>query len=343
MKKLIGLLSVVVIIILGGLTYLEADTSIYEAGYYGGEDKKIYIENPFEVDTKVKELLKHINSVNQKNNDKEAAWSIHADRTGAVSEISIRGAQLPECKEQVEKIERVLELDGMVEYIYGEEQVAYDEKAYSQLSEGEEILREKQFGDVFVTVEQYKSMEKASEKYTENNRKSISVKILRDKLTNPAHEELARKLEENGYYLVNLISGGAEEMLIFNNISQLNGISSTSKIMDENGEILDGMAEAMRYEILAKEGKVSQIRYVAQGVEKLAVGESDIEMFLASARELGLDESQLPQLRQVIEETLAKPMKDRKEKIGGWEYQAKYSQRDLGQGIREIYLDITLR
>lgn len=343
MKKLIGLLSVMVIIILGGLTYLETDTSVYEPGYYGGENKKIYIENPFEVDTKVKELLEHINGVNQKNNNKESEWNMHADRAGAVSEINIYGAQLPECKEQVEKIERVLALDGMVEYIYGEEQVVYDEIAYNQLLEGEEVTREKQFGDVFVTVGQYKSMEKTSQENQGDNRKDVYIRILRDNLKSPVHKELAEKLEGNGYYLVDIIQGGAEEMFIFNNVSQLRGISRSSKVMDEKGELLTEIPGAMRYEVLAKEGKVSQIKYVAQGIEKLAISEADIEMFLVSAKELGLDESQLTQLRQVIEETLAKPMKDRKEKIGGWEYQAKYSQRELGEGIREVYVDITLR
>lgn len=347
MKKVIGLLCVAAIIVLGGLAYLETEASVYDKDYFGRRDKEIYVEDPFEKDVEVQELLEHINSVGQKNNYKESNGSIRADRTGAVAEIDIYKAQLPEYQEQVEKIERVLGLEGLVDYIYGEEQQMYEEIAIRQLEIGEDVKRVKQFGNAFVTVRTFKSIEEVSEKVLEEGKEYISktvfIKVLRDELKNKEQELLVQSLEGNGYYLVDLIQGGAEEMLVFKNTAELSDKGRVAVILDDKGEITTEIPSNIRYEILAKGNKVQQVRGIMCGRDKLIIGEADIEMFIDSARELGLDESQLTQLRETIEETLAKPMKDRKEKVGEWDYQARYTQESLGEQGREIYLDISIR
>lgn len=333
MKKIVGILSIILVIGLGGLVYIQANAKVYEEGYYINREKEISIDAPFEQDARVKELLEHINSLNQRNYREEGTGNIGANREGAISEIYISGIELPKYREQVEKIERVLEIEGLVEYIYDEKQTSYDEAAFAKLSKGENVNRHKQFGDAFVTVEQSKY---------EDSLKTVSIKILRDKLRNPKYEALLSDLQGEGYYLTNLIHGGEQEMFVFNNAAQLTRESMKNTTIDEKGQTIIQKPAEVRCEILTQEGKVQYVKSIARGRDKLYIGEEDINMLLKSAKNLGLDESQVSHLAQVVEETIANPMKDRKEKIGGWEYQAKYTQRDFGSG-KEIYLDITIK
>lgn len=334
MKKIIGILSVILVVILGGVIYIQANANVYEEGYYVSRQKEIHMDSAFEENAKVKELLEYINSLDQRNYGKKNIGNIYAGREGAVAEISISGIELPKYREQVEKIERVLEIEGLVEYIYGEEQTRYEEAALAKLSEGESINRYKQFGDVFVTVGQYRY---------EDSLKTVSIKILKDKLENPEYEVLLGEIQGDGYYLTNLIHGGEQEMFIFNNSAQLTRESRSSISIDEKGQILTQIPTMMRYEILTEEGKVQHVRSVARGIDKLYIDQRDRDMLLKSAKQLGLDESQVTHLTQIVEETFANPMKNRKTKIGEWEYQAKYTQRELRDLGREIYLDITLK
>lgn len=335
MKKIIGLLSIILLLVLGGLAYLEEDDK--------NSWNRINLETPYEEDAEVKALLEQVNSININNKEESGSLgSINGEKTGLISRINIYEQEAGYCLKEVEEIESVLGVEGVADYIYSEEQKNYDNAAFEQLELYETMERSRRFGDVIVSVTMYKD-EEAVDKTKEPRDKTISIDILRDQLVDDELEALGNKLKGDGYYLTDVMIGGAENMFIFNNDTALKYRFEMNKRMSENGQIMDTMPTRMRYEVLAKEGQVTHVRGVANAKNRIVIDGEDRDMLVRVAGELGLNDGEILHLNQVIDETLAKPMKDRKETIGTWEYVAKYTQKGTGSEQQMTYLDITIQ
>lgn len=332
MKKII----VALIIILGGVVAWL--TSLMGSGNADSYNREIlYIENPFVRDEKVNELLEHINSLDTRNYGEKNMGNIHGERDRGIVRIEITETQRERFKEQVEKIERVLELEGLTESIYNPKWVNEEKDFLKELEANKNVGTITRYGDILVTTSLYKRLEE-----DESFNKSIIIKIPREKVQNPQKADLAQALKGEGYALKDLVVGGEEEMFVFINEAEMARVNEWDILLDENRQVVTEIPAEVHYEILTNQDKVSYIKGIAEGKGNINFKEQDEEMLLRAAGELGLDESKVIQLKELLRETLENPMKNRKEKIGEWEYQAKYTRVNPGMYER-IYLEIILK
>lgn len=130
MKKIIVLL----IIVAGGLVGILTKAEIEAGRAWRENGEVIKIESVFKRDEQVNTLIEHINSVREKNYDK-GPGNIVAERNGGVVTINVWGADQPKYYEEFEKIERMLELEGLVDFIYNEEILGHEKELLEGLEE----------------------------------------------------------------------------------------------------------------------------------------------------------------------------------------------------------------
>lgn len=335
MKKLMSILGVLAIGTVGILTQVQ----LKQNAAIGNDREVIKIESSFERNLQVNELIEHLASVEQMDYEKEKERYIGTRRQGGVVELTISGLEEPKYYEQVEKIERVLELEGLVDLVYDKEQLAREETDLQQLKDWESVGTQKYYDQALVGIRATKVPEHRQQ--TSSSR-TLFVVVPSEKLKDDKYIQLADRLCEEGYYVRDLAMGGMKQMLILENKSKLLGMHTEEVWIDENGERIQQTPVDLRYEILTDEAEVEGIRMIIQSYDTLKLTEEDKQIFINAAYEMGLDDAETRQLIQSIDKTLEHPAKLNKEQIGRWDYKTHYEQEKYGDNYTRQGLEITL-
>lgn len=330
MKKILSLLMVGTVGLIGWQAYSETQLPTEDTHYYRNE--VITIESPFQKDPVADQLLREIQDLDQRNDGKEFAGNIYADRDSAIVSIRISGSEMPKYQAQIQEIEQALGIEGMSAFIHDEAAYQKEKEMLQTLEPWGTMTRTKVFGDVIVSTERTNNAADYKQ-YTE-------IKIMRDQLKDEASQTLVNQLKTDEYVLKDWITGGQQEMLVLANLAELQGLNRSERILDEQGEVLATRPVQVRYEIVCNQGNIQEVRMIAHSVGPLILGEEDLDMLERVTMQLGIDAAKVETLVQSL---LEKPKHNQKDQIGSWQYEASVKQERYGTNETRNILTLTLK
>ncbi|MGL4737886.1 MAG: hypothetical protein ACRCW2_10570, partial [Cellulosilyticaceae bacterium] len=290
MKKIISLLIVGTVGLIGWQAYSDTQLTTENMQYYRNES--ITIESPFQKDPVADQLLREIQNLDQRNDGKEFAGNIYADRESGIVSIRISGSEMPKYQTQIQEIEQALGIEGMSAFIHDEAAYQKEKEMLPTLEAWGTITRTKVFGDVVVSTERTNN--------TADYKQYAEIKILRDQLKDEAKQTLANQFKTDQYVLKDWITGGQQEMLVLVNLAELQGLNHSERVLDEQGELLATRPVQVRYEIVCNQGNIQEVRMVAQSVGPLVFGEEEFEMLERVTMQLGIDTAKVETLVQSL-------------------------------------------
>lgn len=334
-KKIIVLLGIVCI---GFVTVLAQDMLEDNRRIeYEYEKNTICIPEQFKRDLEVNKLLEYCASVDKAKAQEDITYndSVHGyvSRDGGITQINLYDIENETYKEVVEKIERVLGLEGLVEFAYDESTI---EKAKLLLAGTKEeygaLYRMVYYDQAIVTASTTKETNAVGEVEIKCG---LYLKMPSEQLKDAQYAALAERLLPEGYYVEQMIIGEEKEILMFVNAAALTYASVGEKYINANGEIEPLDMTKIRYELLADEGKVEEVRMIITTLNQMVLNETDISIFKDAAIEMGLGEKEVSEVMTCIEKTIENPTKDQSYKVGSWQYYSKHTKD------KDVYLDNT--
>ncbi len=340
MKKFIVLLGIVVIGCMTVLTQEEAKN--LQQNEYRYEEEVINLETAFEKDEDVNKLIQHLASIKNKENrnyNEQRRNNISVSREGGIVHISLNGVENNTYYEQVEKIERVLGLEGLVNLVYDDAQIEKEKMLLSGIKEEYgSVSRIKYYDKAIVTVNAYKREEEEKGRSAE---RSVRIEVPSEKLKDTKYASLAEKVLEDSYYVSQLIQGEERDVLVLVNANSLASFGTYS--LNDEGEMAFKDLARIRYEVVVGKEKPEEMHMILTSSDIAIMNEVDQAVLLNIGREMGLSQEEIESLKELVNETLEKPSKNRSKSIGQWQYSSKYTteQSDYDRDI--YYLEISLR
>lgn len=337
MKKLIVLLGIVVVGLITVLT--QAKVKDLQKNRYGYEELKLHLESAFERDETVNKLLEYLASVKQSENKSDDSKSnIFVNREGGIADMYLYGIENNTYYEQVEKIERVLGLEGLVDFVYNEADIEKEKLLLAGIKEEYGgICRIKYYDQAVVTVRASKSDTYEADQLVE---RSVSIRVPSEKLKDIQHAALVETLMEDGYYVSQFIQGEAKNVLVLVNANSL--ASSSTYNLNEVGEMAPFNLQNIRYEILTDKAKPEEVRMILESREEITMNETDKAVLVNVAQEMGLNPEEVEKLIQLVDTTLEKPTKNQNQKVGQWQYRSKYTRQGGSYNGTTHYLEMSL-
>lgn len=337
MKKFVVLLGVVVVGLMTVLT--QAEMKDLQKNKYGDEEVKLQLESAFERDETVNKLLEYLVSVNQSEHKSDDSKSnISVNREGGIAEMYLYGIENNTYYEQVEKIERVLGLEGLVDFVYNEAEIEKEKLLLSGIKEEYgSVCRIKYYGQAVVTVSAYKSDTYEEDQFVERD---VFIKVPSEKLKDTQYATLAETLMEDGYYVSQLMQGEEKDVLVLVNANSL--ASSATYSWNEVGEMEPLDLLNIRYEVLTDKAQPEEMRVILESRGKITMNETDKAVLVNVAQEIGLNQEEVERLIQLVDTTLEKPTKNQDQKVGEWQYSSKYTMQENSYNGATHYLEMSL-
>lgn len=343
MKKWAVLLSIFTLIGILGLTYVEAYEEI-QVENIQGQVETIRIEDPFNRDEQVNKASEYASNTVVTTQAEDGSGYMSARRRGAITLLTIDlGTDRDICRKPLEKIERILKLQGLVEYIYDEKYILSERTHLDRLKPNEtaqSVVRMKDYGDIKVKVGTQSGKTKKGKSVFSQ---TVTLFTIKDTLKDSIYRQLAEELLVEGYYVEDFFKGNSRDLLVLENESEMFGLTNEDINIDEKGKAIKEIKDSVRFAILAKEGKVEEIQVTISNTNALNFCTQDMNVLLNGAQKLGLDEDGIKLLQNTVEKTLAHPMKNADEKIGQWHYKAVYETTNRDSLRSYNLLKITLK
>lgn len=334
MKKLIVSLGIVLVGLMTVLT--QAKMKDLQKNRYGDKEVKVQSEIAFERDETVNKLLEYLVSVNESEHKSDSRISVN--REGGIAEIDLYGIENNTYYEQVEKIERVLGLEGLVDFVYNEAEIEKEKLLLAGIEKDYgDVSRIKYYDQAVVTVSAYKR-----DTYEADNlvKRSVSIQVPSEKLKDIQHAALTERLMEDGYYVSQFIQGEAKNVLVLVNANSL--AASSTYNLNEAGEMEPFNLQNIRYEILTDKAQPEEVRVILESRGKITMNETDQAVLVNVAQEMELNPEEVEKLIQLVDTTLEKPTKNQNQKVGDWQYRSKYTRRGNSYNGAMHYLEISL-
>lgn len=339
MKKFIVLFGIVVI---GFMTVLtRGETKNLQESYQERRRNKIELENVFERDETVNKLLEYLASVDKLNeSDKDRTNHIYVCREGGIAEMNLFGIENNTYQEQIEKVERVLGLTGLTDFVYNEATIEKENMLLAGMKEEYgNVCHSKYYENAIVSVNACKE-----EAYEDNQsvQRNVNIYVPSEKLKDVQMAEFAEKLLEEGYYVNGFIQGEEKEVLVLSNTDAFATLGIYNYRENEAGEMEQVDLMNIRYEILMNQTKPEAAKVIVKSRGKISMNEKDQAVLVNAAQEMGLNEEEISRLNELVADTLEKPGKNQSKAVGKWQYHAKYTnEHDSYEGTMR-YLEISL-